>query len=145
MTQFLQLRYGDLDTLGHMNSVVYFSFFETARWGFFEALGFQPVEAFLVAHSECDYIAEVPGTAREIALETWAVKAGRTSITVGHRVLYEGVLRARGSAVMVRTDGLQRPRPLTDAEREALTRYPGAPDAPGMNGGSDPSSALLGP
>ncbi len=141
-TEIIQLRYGDLDTLGHVNSVIYFSFLETARWGFFRDLGFDPVDAFLVAHSECDYIAEIPATARTITVETWSTGAGRTSIAVKHRILHDGRVRARGAAVMVRIDEAQRPRPLTPSEREALLRYPGIPDELGTDEGADPVRTL---
>ncbi len=134
MTATIQVRYNDLDTLGHVNSVAYFSFLETARWSFFRGLAFEPDDAFVVARTECDYIAEIPASARTITVETWAAAIGRTSMTLGHRVMYADRVRASATAVMVRIDDSQRPRPLTDAERDALGRYPGEPgtdDRPG--------------
>ena len=128
----IQVRYNDLDTLGHVNSVAYFSFLETARWGFFRGLGFVPDDAFVVARTECDYIAEIPASARQITVETWAMAVGRTSMTLGHRIMYADRLRARAVAVMVRIDESQWPRPLTEAERYALGRYPGAPGTDGV-------------
>lgn len=140
MTEVIQVRYADLDTLGHVNSISYFSYLESARWGFFRELGFDPPDAFVVARTECDYVAEIPAAARRIAVETWTTGVGRTSITLEHRIVFEDRLRARATAVMVRIDETQRPRPLTQAERDALDRYPGPSGGdPGMNGHVDPA------
>ncbi|MGB9079780.1 MAG: acyl-CoA thioesterase [Desulfuromonadaceae bacterium] len=54
----IELRFSDLDLYGHVNSVVYFSYLETARVkmfeGFFQELTEKQIFT-LVAHAECDY------------------------------------------------------------------------------------------
>lgn len=54
----IELRFSDLDLYGHVNSVVYFSYLETARVklfsGFFSELTKQQIFT-LVARAECDY------------------------------------------------------------------------------------------
>ncbi|MDD2850866.1 MAG: acyl-CoA thioesterase [Desulfuromonadaceae bacterium] len=54
----IELRFSDLDLYGHVNSVAYFSFLETARVKMFENL-FRELTGknifLLVARAECDY------------------------------------------------------------------------------------------
>lgn len=54
----IELRFSDLDLYGHVNSVVYFAYLETARVKLlsthFSALMEQQIFT-LVAHAECDY------------------------------------------------------------------------------------------
>ena len=54
----IELRFSDLDLYGHVNSVVYFSYLETARVklfnDFFQELTEKQIFT-LVAHAECDY------------------------------------------------------------------------------------------
>ncbi len=54
----IELRFSDLDLYGHVNSVVYFSYFETARVKLFAAPFQELTEQqifMLVARAECDY------------------------------------------------------------------------------------------
>jgi acyl-CoA thioester hydrolase len=54
----IELRFSDLDLYGHVNSVVYFTYLETARvklfHDYFQDMTAQHIFA-LVAHAECDY------------------------------------------------------------------------------------------
>jgi acyl-CoA thioester hydrolase len=54
----IELRFSDLDLYGHVNSVVYFSYLESARLrlfrGFYLELAGKRIFT-LVAHAECDY------------------------------------------------------------------------------------------
>ena len=54
----IELRFSDLDLYGHVNSVVYFSYLETARVKLFAAPFQELTEQqifMLVARAECDY------------------------------------------------------------------------------------------
>ena len=54
----IELRFSDLDLYGHVNSVVYFSYLETARLRLFRGYYLELAEKrifTLVAHAECDY------------------------------------------------------------------------------------------
>lgn len=55
----IELRFSDLDLYGHVNSVVYFSYLETARVRVMSNEFRELTEKgifLLVAHAECDYI-----------------------------------------------------------------------------------------
>jgi acyl-CoA thioester hydrolase len=54
----IELRFSDLDLYGHVNSVVYFTYLETARVKLFNDFFRELTERqifILVAHAECDY------------------------------------------------------------------------------------------
>lgn len=59
----LQIRFNDIDILGHLNNTVYFSFFDTGKAYFFEkAIGgkidWQHVET-VIANIDCAYMAPI--------------------------------------------------------------------------------------
>lgn len=59
----LQIRFNDIDILGHLNNTVYFSFFDTGKaWYLKELLGermtFRKVET-VIANVDCAYVAPI--------------------------------------------------------------------------------------
>jgi len=61
----VEVRFCDLDAMGHVNNAVYFSFFEVARTGYMRALGHRPPEEisfadlypFIMLDVYCKYLA----------------------------------------------------------------------------------------
>jgi acyl-CoA thioester hydrolase len=119
----VQVRYGDLDPRGHVNNVAYFSFLETARVTFLRELRPSPFGGLVVARSECDFVAEVPGWTRTVDVEVTVERIGRTSFALRQDVRVQAVVHARGRTVLVAVGEDTRPRPLTDAEREQLEQH----------------------
>jgi len=60
----LEVRFRDVDALGHVNNAVYFTYMEQARVGYMRALGLaweRPQDiAFIIAEATCRYKAPVP-------------------------------------------------------------------------------------
>jgi acyl-CoA thioester hydrolase len=119
----VQLRWRDLDQLGHVNQSVYHEFLEEGRGAAMmtvieRAGGFH----FVLARVELDYRHEIRFEDRAVELVTEVIRVGRSSITLGHRVLLpSGTLAAEGTSVLVAWDmGRRASRPLTEAERAAL-------------------------
>lgn len=59
----LQIRFNDIDILGHLNNTVYFSFFDTGKAYFFESImksrmDWQRVES-VIANIDCAYVSPV--------------------------------------------------------------------------------------
>lgn len=121
-------RWMDNDVYGHLNNVVYYSFFDTAVNQFLIEQGALDIEAGpsigLVVHTQCDYFSSLsfPGQ----------VEAGLRVSTTGHSsVQYEIGLfgageemsAACGRFVHVYVDRqTRRPAPLPQALRRALAR-----------------------
>lgn len=85
----IQLRYGDLDTLGHVNNAVYLTYFELGRVLFFRKyLREFDVNsiAFVIARAEINFRKSIRIT-DDVLLETRIEDVGNTSFNFGHRLV----------------------------------------------------------
>jgi acyl-CoA thioester hydrolase len=123
----VQLRWRDMDMLGHLNQSVYHELLEEGRVGFFTELarrvgGDHAHGGFVVAHVDLDYLTEVRRDHGEVDIVVRLAHVGNSSFRVEHEVrLLDGTLAASGGTVIVAWDPATRTkRPLSDAERSAL-------------------------
>ena len=100
----IQVRFADLDTMGHVNNSVYLSYFEYARVHYFnELLGLNwdwSRFGVLVAKNEISYLKpvllnDVPHV--EVLLES----IGSKSITLAYEITVNGALTTTGKSVLV--------------------------------------------
>lgn len=120
VTTSVQVRFSDLDILGHVSNAAYYELMESGRIGFFRTLTVD-WGRMVIAHSECDHLTEVPGGVREVDVSVRVEKVGRTSFTLVHEIRVGEQLAAVGRTVHVVCGDDARPRPLTDAEKARLT------------------------
>ena len=118
----VEVRWRDLDMLGHLNQSVYHEFLEEARAAFFQQTIAGAWEAFVLARVELDYKHEVRRDHGHVEIVVRLERVGRSSVTVGHDVLLpDGTLAATGSSVLVGWDiAERRSRPFGDEERARL-------------------------
>jgi acyl-CoA thioester hydrolase len=119
----VELRWRDLDFLGHLNQAVYHELLEEGRGALFQQLGVMTTGFFFVlARVELDYRREVRYEDSPATVVLRVEKVGRTSVTVGHEiVLPDGTVAAEGRSVLVAWDrDGRRSRALTEEERAAL-------------------------
>jgi acyl-CoA thioester hydrolase len=122
----IQLRWRDMDMLGHLNQAVYHELLEDARAGFMIHLastaGAQAYQTYVVARVELDYRHEVRKDHGSVEIVVRPAGVGTSSFALEHDVLLpDGTVAASGKTVMVGWDGQKRgKRTLTDAERAAL-------------------------
>ena len=87
----IELRFSDLDLYGHVNSVVYFSYLETARVRLFRGFYLELAEKriyTLVAHAECDY--RIPILfGDKLVVSVVVARIGATSFDLDYR-LFDG-------------------------------------------------------
>ncbi|MDE7149844.1 MAG: acyl-CoA thioesterase [Bacteroidales bacterium] len=107
MKKELQIRFGDIDRLGHVNNAVYAQFFDIGRVEFLQrympGLRFDGRTLVLV-HLETDFIRPVFEHDR-IAVETYMERIGGKSIAMMQEIRDEaGVLRARCRSVLSTLD-----------------------------------------
>ena len=103
----LDVAWGEMDALGHVNNVRYIAWAETGRIAFFEKLGMStrrgdPVGPIL-ARMENDFLEPVEYPAR-VTVGVRAAKVGNTSVTIEHEIWHTGSperVVARGRAVVV--------------------------------------------
>ncbi len=87
----LQLRYRDIDSLGHVNNAVFLSYFEIGRIGLFrlnsESYSVDSID-FVIAHIEIDFFKPLH-LFEDVILRTRIVKVGKTSFTFDHEIISE--------------------------------------------------------
>lgn len=116
----IQLRYSDLDAMGHVNNARYAEYLEVTRVQMSRDLGLREVDDLSVlARLELDYLGEVK-LGQELVIESLVERVGRTSWTVVSRYLADGVPCAFARCVQVSVDGARQPEPLPDWFRERV-------------------------
>ncbi len=123
----VQLRWRDIDLLGHLNQSVYHELLEEGRVGLIGELMRRSGNdhghgGFVLAHVDLDHQAEVRKDHGEVDVVTRLAHVGTSSIQIDHQiVLLDGTVAASGKSVLVAWDPATRAkRPLSDAERAAL-------------------------
>jgi len=124
----VQLRWRDMDMLGHLNQSVYHELLEEGRAAIMTEIirrvgVVQAHGTFVLAHVDLDYHTEVRKDHGEVAIVVRVERVGTSSLTLRHEVqLPDGTIAASGKTVLVAWDAAARcKRILSDAERAALT------------------------
>ena len=128
----VRVRWGDVDSMGHVNNAKYFTYCESARMSYFAAIG---MDAFrdggrygpALAAANLSFRRQVRYPA-DLAVWTRVAKLGRTSFTMDYEILdaQTGERVADGAGVIVWVDyesGL--PEPLPDGLCAAIRGYAG--------------------
>lgn len=121
-----QVRFADLDMLGHVNNKAFFTFAESGRVAFLrETQLWVPgaVRQNVIRHAELDYLRELHFPA-EVRIGLRVLKIGGTSFTLGLGMFSGGHCVATASTVLVRIDTQSRaPVTLNDEERGRLQPF----------------------
>ncbi|WP_405993239.1 acyl-CoA thioesterase [Streptomyces sp. NBC_00986] len=118
------LRWADMDAYGHVNNVVFLRYLEEARIDFL----FRPDKDFqqgsVVSRHEIDYKRQLVHRHAPVDIELWITEIRAASFTIAYEVKDGDLVYVRASTVVVPFDfEAQRPRRITDAEREFLEEY----------------------
>lgn len=121
----IEVRFSDLDAMGHVNNAVVVSYMEQARFQWWRSfLGgrkFQE-EGFLIVRVEVDYRMPIL-LGDEVHVELSCSKTGNSSFELAYRITkgLGGELFAEGRTVQVMLDfATHRPRALAPSTREWL-------------------------
>lgn len=86
----IQIRFKDVDALGHVNNANHLTYFETARIHFFDDLIGEEIdwdsEGMILAHVSVSYKKPIY-LKDKIHVNTWFVKAGTTSFELGYEIM----------------------------------------------------------
>lgn len=128
MTRFttdIQMRFRDIDGMGHVNNAVYLSYTELARTQFYmrhaRKKTLEDID-FILAHVEIDFESQAVW-GDEIQVVTWPSRIGTSSFTLTYEVIDQrnGRLLARAKSVQVSYDYDQRrPKPIPPEFRAFL-------------------------
>jgi acyl-CoA thioester hydrolase len=123
----VQLRWRDMDMLGHLNQSVYHELLEEGRAALITEIarrvGNPAHGAYVLAHVDLDYRHEVRKDHGEVEVTARLVRVGNSSLHLEHEIrLLDGTLAASGNTVLVAWDPTTRgKRMLTEAELAVLS------------------------
>jgi acyl-CoA thioester hydrolase len=126
-TSRIQIRWGDMDALGHVNNAAYFRYIEQARIDWLSQVDSDPGsrrEGPVIINARCTFLRQLtyPG---DIEVRTFVGELGRSSFETYceiRRIDEPGVLCAEGGAKVVWVNlPLQKSMPLSDDMRAKLT------------------------
>ena len=119
----IQVRWGDMDALAHVNNVAYVQYLEQARVRLIESGGFgDPLDIrVVVARHEVDYVAPLTYRAEPVLCDIWVSDIRRRSFRLEYVVRDEERTYVRAATVMVGYDAeAGRSRDLDEGELAAL-------------------------
>ncbi|MFI8306855.1 acyl-CoA thioesterase [Streptomyces sp. NPDC085927] len=137
------LRWADMDAYGHVNNVVFLRYLEEARIDFL----FRPDKDFqqgsVVARHEIDYKRQLVHRHAPVDIELWVTQIRAASFTLTYEVKDGDQVYVRASTVIVPFDfEAQRPRRITQEEREFLQEYTDDGDSTSDADGADQDEAV---
>jgi acyl-CoA thioester hydrolase len=100
-----EVRFRDLDGMGHVNNAVFLTYMESARLAYFRSLGLDgnPLEAMILARAEVDFRSPIElGEQVEVGVRTSRI--GTKSFGLEQEVRADGRLAAEGRFVLVAYD-----------------------------------------
>jgi acyl-CoA thioester hydrolase len=121
----IEIRWRDLDALGHVNNAVYATYLEECRdeWVIRALGGVGDPWEWVVVRVAIDFRSELTQEDDVVIVSVALVRIGTSSLTLREEIRkLDGTLSAEAEAVIVaRSRETGRSRPLTDAERDAMT------------------------
>lgn len=123
----VHLRWGDEDSLGHINNVTHLRLLEEARIRFITQLGYTGDAEFgmVTVRHEIDYVKPLHYSIEPITIRCWLSKVGTASFTIRcqtHDQLGAVVLEASTVVVVTTLDG-SASQPIPDNARSVLLPY----------------------
>ncbi|MDD2960683.1 MAG: acyl-CoA thioesterase [Muribaculaceae bacterium] len=125
----IQIRFNDVDTLGHVNNSIYFSFFDLGKANYFTAVKGGSVDwdkvDIVVANINCDFLAPM-FFYEEIEVETQVVEIHTSSFKMFQRLInkHTGSVKCCCSTIMVGFDVKnQTSAPLSEDWIEGLNKF----------------------
>lgn len=122
----VQLRWSDVDELGHVNNAVYLTYLETARVAFFGSLGPLTAADFVLRRVEVDFLSQLTRADGAARVEVRLAGVGTSSIRTAERVLAasDGRTVVEAAAVVVHLDETrERAAPLPEDVRALLAAH----------------------
>ncbi len=102
----ITIRFRDIDSMGHVNNAVFFTYFEEGRKVFLDTLFniVHPEEyPFILAHIECDYLKPVR-ISDPISLNLWVGETGQKKFDLIYKIVDrndQSIVYASGRSVQI--------------------------------------------
>ena len=124
----IDVRFQDLDTMGHVNNAVYATYFEEARVAYFDHVLDLPLSAVesVLAHLEIDYRRPITAEYGDVSVALRVPELGESSVPMEYEVRTDDGVAATGETVQVVVDEeTSSSRPIPDAWREQIRSFEG--------------------
>ncbi|MBW8484199.1 acyl-CoA thioesterase [Actinomadura parmotrematis] len=123
-----KLRFGDIDSQGHVNNVKFLGYLEDARLEMFHGdpvrKGEEPVRGLVISRHEIDYKVPLGPTVYPVRVETWVTEARAASCRLAYEVRDDETVYATATSTLVAFDVTAgRLRRFDPHERELLRRF----------------------
>ncbi len=120
-TRDVQVRWQDIDGLGHVNNAVVFTYLEEGRDAFLKRHGIQRDE-YVVGRCSVSFDGEIDPAFESVSVQCAVRDVGRSSVTTSERILdHSGKVVVEAEFALVLWDPARRSsRPITDEERASL-------------------------
>jgi len=124
----LEVRWRDVDALGHVNNAVYFTYLEQARFYYLRQLGLVPSDpagiGFILAEASCQFESPL-GLGERVTVRVRVSELRNSSFIFEYRMEGEdGRVAATARSAQVCYDYRhQHPIPIPDEWREAIVAY----------------------
>lgn len=127
-THQIQLRFSDLDAMGHVNNARYLSYIEDARIGLLrqiiDTIGEEAPPGLILARSEIDHRRPITLSTEPLRIDVWVADVGGKSFTLQYEIRQSGQVAAQARSVMVAFDyATASTRLLTGQERDDLLKW----------------------
>ena len=102
----INVRFRDIDGMGHVNNAVFFTYFEEGRIALFQNFSIDSdfsAFPFILAHISCDYLRPITLNT-QLSLEMWVKEIGIKSFGLGYKLVDlsdESTIYAKGESVQV--------------------------------------------
>ena len=128
----LQLRFNDIDSLGHVNNSVYFTFYDLGKSRYFESVKKQTIDwrkaDVVIANVNADFLSPIYSY-EQVAVETCCIEIGNRSFKLMQRIVNTttGEIKGVCRTIMVGFDveaGVS--APISDEWKDAIRQYEGS-------------------
>ena len=128
----LQLRFNDIDSLGHVNNSVYFTFYDLGKSRYFETVKKQSIDwrkaDVVIANVNADFLSPIYSY-EQVAVETCCVEIGNRSFKLMQRIVNTTTGEVKGicRTIMVGFDveaGVS--APISDVWKDAIRQFEGS-------------------
>lgn len=123
----VQMRWRDLDGLGHVNHTVVLTYLEEGRDAFLHSHGISP-DQYVVGRCAVTFHRELDPAVKAVRVQCAVSELGSSSLSTTERIVdKDGDVAVEAEFGLVLWDPVARgSRPITDAERASLSRSEGA-------------------
>ena len=125
----INVRFRDIDGMGHVNNAVFFTYFAEARLAFFQKISNSTdfsVFPFILANISCDYLKPIMLNT-QLLLKIWVTEIGIKSFGLGYKLVDlsdESTAYAKGESVQVCFDyGENKSIAVPAALKQKLVEY----------------------